>query len=130
MKKLLAFALALAVMLFTVGPVRAQTPVENIFAELKQQLKEHKGGELLFLLKGAGEAFGLANARLRHKGIPQFYCQPDHLSLNAFNFVSMAIDEFERNRAFYINRPLLQETPHLSLATALLDGLQRTFPCK
>ena len=130
MKKLLALALALAIMLSTAEPVGAETPMEKMFARLKQQRAKNQG-DLLVLLHGAGQAFSVANVYLIvDRRIQPMYCPPNNLRLTEINYADITIDEFDRRRFSYRDNPILSDSPTYALTYVLLEGLQRTFPCK
>lgn len=74
-------------------------------------------------LTGVGEGFGWANSRLSSRGDKQLYCVPENLALNGKNYVRIALDEVERQRALGMN------IPNNQIELALLVGLERTFSC-
>jgi hypothetical protein len=102
------------------------TKTDRVVAALEEEMRGGRG-ELMFYLRGAGNALGWANSQLKvQRGQRQLYCQPDQLSLNASAYAKIAIEEYRVNKLKYA---AIDEYPLDALALALLHGLQRTYPC-
>jgi hypothetical protein len=130
MKPALSLSLFLAATLFVSVPAEAGPRLDKVFATLKDQ-RAKKRGELIYVLYGAGEALGTANAHLKVKRrIRPIYCQPSDARLDALDYADIAIREFERNRARYNSVPFYEKDPVYAFINALFDGLARTYPCK
>ena len=130
MKGALSLSLFLAATLLVSVPAEAGPRLDKVYDTLKQQ-RAKKRGELIYVLYGAGEALGAANAHLKIKRrLPPIYCQPPNARLDALDYADIAIREFERNRARYNSVPFHEKDPLYAFIKALFDGLARTYPCK
>jgi hypothetical protein len=121
-------AVVLVASSLTCSIANAESKVEKIFETLKAQ-KVQGDGRLIVFLAGAGSAFTWADAALRTKGQERLFCQPDELALNGQNFADIAIKEFLRQPSRY-KSAYDEQHPDQALTSALLRGLNATFPCK
>ena len=75
-------------------------------------------------LFATGEAYGWANVKLESRGDKPLFCTPRQLHLLSTNYIQMAEQEIAQRRAAH----------HLpsgyTVELALLEGLQRAFPCR
>ncbi|UCD68288.1 MAG: hypothetical protein JSW48_16190 [Betaproteobacteria bacterium] len=107
--------------------VSAASEVVEAFAILAAERQEGDGSNLIYLV-GVGEALVILNAKLDVEAGRTFYCPPENLALNSFNYADIALKTFESKPSMYDN-PVLRRRPRAVLAEALIDGLIATFPC-
>lgn len=69
-------------------------------------------------VKGLGDAFGWANARLRQTGRPLF-CVPENLTITPEQYIEIIRQEVLRGPDFRT----------MYAGVVLMGGLERTFPC-
>ena len=74
---------------------------------------------------GVGEGFSWSCTVLEAEGKQLFFCQPDHLVLNANNYVEILEREIQRQR----ESGNLNEDASVGVELILFFGLVRTFPC-
>jgi len=121
--------LLLAAFLFPLNAA-AQTNLEKAVSALKRERATGSDGQMMYTIAGAGRGFLAANTKLQLRKQPQLYCPPN-FPLNGSNYADIAIQQYERDKSMGVNAsPFAQEYPFDALVAALLDGLQRTFPCK
>ena len=75
-------------------------------------------------LFGVGEAYGWTNVTLESRGDKALFCTPRKLQLLSINYIQIANDEITRRREAH------QLPANYTVELALLNGLQRVFPCQ
>ena len=121
--------LLLAVLVFPLNAA-SQANLDTLVSALKTERATGRDGIMMYSIAGAGRAFLVANTKLQLRKQAQLYCPPN-LPLNSSNYADIAIRQYEHDKATGVHElPLAQESPLDVLVFALLDGLQRTFPCK
>ena len=76
--------------------------------------------EVTMYVMGVGVGYVYANVALSMDKKAMLYCQPEHLQLDANNYLEMLDKELK----------LMDLPPDHTIEFLLLEGLQKTFPCK
>lgn len=109
---------ALSVALTTPAPV----PPQTIQKWESLQVADPRTAEVY--LFGVGEAYGWTNVMLESRGDQALFCTPRKLRLLSINYVQIANDEITQRRVAH------QLPANYTVELALLNGLQRVFPCQ
>jgi hypothetical protein len=104
-------------LIYASGPVYGQMTIKKY-----QELKAKDAlGDVWFqaYITGLGRGFLWMNAVLASRGQPQASCVPEHLTLNADNYIDV------------LNRELKRDSmpDAMPIEMELLGGLMRPFPC-
>jgi hypothetical protein len=95
---------------------------EETFAMLKAQ-RAKGGGELLRYVERAGDGLASANITLQRSGREPLFCAPEDV-----RYADVALKQYQRRPARYTTN--FRGYGGEAVVVALMDGLQRTYPCK
>lgn len=104
--------LAAALLFAAAGPASADIDADTILAVRKSELAQAH-------VRGLGEAFGWANARINRAGGQELFCAPPKLGITVEQYMAILAEEVRLE-------PRLSGRP---AGYALLRGLERVFPC-
>ena len=96
--------------------------VENAFVTLKAQ-RAKGDGELLRFVNRAGVGLMQANSTYEKAGRAPLFCAPTDV-----RFADVALKQYQQSPSRY--RTTFRGYSGEAVVVALMDGLQRTYPCK
>jgi hypothetical protein len=100
----------------------AASRVDQTFATLKAQ-RAKGNGELIKYVNRAGEGLVWANAALARSGGAPLFCAPEDV-----HYADVALRQYQRHPSRYTKA--FRGYAGEAVVVALMDGLQRTYPCK